>query len=71
LVKVEGHVAGGVIASRRGTLRGRRTWHVRNLHAREPGDPVVDRGLLMMPRPGWFAGWQVGGRWPVRGTLRR
>ena len=29
------------------------------LHAREPGDLVVARGLLMMPRPGWFAGWQI------------
>lgn len=32
---------------------------------------MVDRGLLMMPRPGWFAGWQIGGWWPARGTLRR
>lgn len=31
------------------------------LHAREPGDPVVDHGPLVMPRPGWFAGWQIGG----------
>jgi hypothetical protein len=31
------------------------------LHAREPGDLVVARGLLVMPRPGWFAGWQIGG----------
>jgi hypothetical protein len=22
---------------------------------------MVARGLLMMPRPGWFAGWQIGG----------
>lgn len=35
--------------------------HVRKLHAREPGDLVVACGLLMMPRPGWFAGWQIGG----------
>ena len=31
------------------------------LHAREPGDPVVARWSLMMPRPGWFAGWQIDG----------
>ena len=31
------------------------------LHEREPGDPVVARWLLMMPRPGWFAGWQIDG----------
>jgi hypothetical protein len=30
-------------------------------HAREPGDPVVVRWSLMMPRPGWFAGWQIDG----------
>ena len=71
LVKAEGDAPGGVIASRWGALRGRRTWHVRNLHAREPGGPVVDRGLLMMPRPGWIAGWLIGGRWSVRGTFRR
>jgi hypothetical protein len=29
------------------------------LHAREPGDLVVARWRLMMPRPGWFAGWQI------------
>jgi hypothetical protein len=27
--------------------------------------------LLMMPRPGWFAGWQIGGWRDARGTLRR
>ena len=29
------------------------------LHAREPGELVVARWWLMMPRPGWFAGWQI------------
>jgi hypothetical protein len=24
-------------------------------------DPVVARWSLMMPRPGWFAGWQIDG----------
>ena len=41
------------------------------LHAREPGELVVARWLLMMPRPGWFAGWQVNAGRAVRGTLRR
>jgi hypothetical protein len=39
------------------------------LHAREPGDPAVARGWLMMPRPGWFAGWQIDARRDARGTL--
>jgi len=39
------------------------------LHAREPGDPAVARGRLMMPRPGWFAGWQIDARRDARGTL--
>ena len=38
------------------------------LHAREPGDLVVARWWLMMPRPGWFAGWQISTGWAVRGT---
>jgi hypothetical protein len=41
------------------------------LHAREPGDLVVARGVLMMPRPGWFAGWQISAWRVVRATLRR
>jgi hypothetical protein len=41
------------------------------LHAREPGDPTVARGRSMMPRPGWFAGWQIGVRRAARGTLWR
>jgi hypothetical protein len=41
------------------------------LHAREPGDLVVARAVLMMPRPGWFAGWQIDAGRAVRGTLRR
>ena len=31
-------------------------------HAREPGGPVVGHGPLMMLRPRWFTGWQIGGR---------
>ena len=33
-----------------------------------PWSPVV---WSMMPRPGWFAGWQIGGRRVVRGTHSR
>jgi hypothetical protein len=28
-------------------------------------------GLLVMPRPGWFAGWQTDAGRAARGTLRR
>ena len=35
--------------------------HARNLHAREPGGPDDRPSASMMPRPGWFAGWQIGG----------
>jgi hypothetical protein len=41
------------------------------LHAREPGDLVVARWVLVMPRPGGFAGWQTDAGRAVRGTLRR
>jgi hypothetical protein len=41
------------------------------LHAREPGDLVVARWVVVMPRPGWFAGWQTSTGRAVRGTLRR
>jgi hypothetical protein len=45
--------------------------HARKLHAREPGDPTVVRGRLIMPRPGWFAGWQIGAWRSARGTQSR
>ena len=41
------------------------------LHAREPRDLAVARWSLVMPRPGWFAGWHTRAGWAVRGTLRR
>jgi hypothetical protein len=37
------------IASARMTRRGRRTWHVRTLFAREPGDLQSDRGCQYRP----------------------
>ena len=38
---VEGNTDGGAIASTRTARRGRRTWHVSTLLAREPGDLTV------------------------------
>jgi hypothetical protein len=32
---------------------------------------VVARWLLVMPRPGWFAGWHTRAGRAVRGTPRR
>ncbi len=40
---VEGNILLRVIASDAGVRRGRRTWHVRTLLAREPGDLQPDR----------------------------
>ena len=40
------------------------------LHAREPGGLVVALLVVVMPRPGWFAGWQTSAGRAVRGTLR-
>ena len=42
----EGNMFGRAIASARVTRRGRRTWHVRTLLAREPGDLQPDRRRL-------------------------
>ena len=41
--RAEGNTAGRAIASARTTRRGRRTWHVRTLLAREPGDLGSDQ----------------------------
>jgi hypothetical protein len=32
---------------------------------------VVGHGSLMMPRPGWIAGWEIGGSGSAGGTFRR
>ena len=40
VAKAEGNTDGRVSASARTTRRGRRTWHVWKLVAREPGDPT-------------------------------
>ena len=70
--RAEGNTAGGVIGESlvdpaRSEIPGTHD----ELHAREPGDLVVARGWLVMPRPGWFAGWQTSAGRVVRGTLRR
>jgi hypothetical protein len=39
----EGNTNRRIIASARSTRRGRRTWHVQTLFAREPGDLAIDR----------------------------
>jgi hypothetical protein len=39
----EGNTNRRIIASARSTRRGRRTWHVQTLLAREPGDLAIDR----------------------------
>ena len=43
VAKAEGNTYGHVNASARTARRGRRTWHVQTLVAREPGDPTPDQ----------------------------
>jgi hypothetical protein len=65
----EGHAAGGVIVeSLADPARSKNPGTHDELHAREPGDLVVACGWLMMPRPGWFAGWQISAGWVAGGT---
>ena len=45
----EGNITLRAIASAVGTRRGRRTWHARTLHAREPGDLQSDRRRQYQP----------------------
>ena len=48
----EGNTDGCATASARTARRGRRTWHVWTLLAREPGDLTVDQRTSMECRPG-------------------
>ncbi len=48
-VAVEGNTTGRAIASSLLTRRGRRTWHVRTLLVREPGDLQSDHRVLSGP----------------------
>ena len=51
--RAEGNMTGRVSASARTTRRGRRHWHVRTLHVREPRDLTVDQdGLPSLARIG-------------------
>ena len=68
----EGETAGGAIGeSLVDPARSESPGTYDRLHAREPRDLAVARWSLVMPRPGWFAGWQTDAGWAVRGTLRR
>ena len=71
VVGAEGNTAGGVIASRWRALRGRRTVHVCELVMLRTGRSRVCPRPVMMPRPGWFAGWHIGGWRAAGGTPRR
>ena len=63
----EGNTAGGVIRELlAGPVRSEIPGTHDELHAREPGDLVVACEVLVMPRPGWFAGgrpalWRAAG----------
>ena len=68
----EGEIAGGAIGeSLVDPARSEIPGMYDKLHAREPRDLVVARWLLVMPRPGWFAGWQISAGRAAGGTLRR
>jgi hypothetical protein len=47
-------------SSRRGTPRGQRTQACTKFFMRRTGRSCGRPWTLMMPRPGWFAGWQIG-----------
>jgi hypothetical protein len=58
----EGETAGGVIGEPLvGPARSEIPGTYDRLHAREPRDLAVARWSLVMPRPGWFAGWHTSG----------
>ena len=57
LSNVEGNTDGGAIASTRTARRGRRTWHVWTLLAREPGDLTAGQQHRAPARR-----WSVSGR---------
>ena len=59
-------------ASRWWALRGQRSQARTTSSMRENREiSWSPAGWLVMPRPGWFAGWQISAGWAVRGTLRR
>jgi hypothetical protein len=60
LSDAEGNTVGRVIASVRRTPRGRRPGACTESPGARTGRPDVCPCPLMMSRPGWFAGWQIG-----------
>lgn len=50
---VEGNMTGRVFASVRSIRRGRRPWHGRTLHEREPGDLLIGRSPGRASGPRW------------------
>jgi hypothetical protein len=61
LSEAEGNIAGRVIASGRRTPRGRRPGACTESPGARTGRSRGRPHSLTMPRPGWFAGWHVGG----------
>jgi hypothetical protein len=47
----EGNTSESASASARATRRGRRTWHARTLHVREPGDLQIGHGPCWVDGP--------------------
>ena len=70
--QAEGNTADDASASRRRTPRGRRTQctHGISMHGNRE-IPQLARPASMMPRPRWFAGWQIGSQRAAGGTPRR
>lgn len=52
VLRAQGNTTGRAIASAQPTRRGRRTWHVRILFAREPGDLGFDQHHCVLARIG-------------------
>jgi len=71
LTRSEGKIAGRAIASGRRTPRSRRTGACTESPGARTGRSGTRPRSLMMPRPGRFAGWHVGGLRAAGGTLRR
>jgi hypothetical protein len=59
VVKAEGNIGGGVIASRGRTPRGQRTQACVETPSARTGRSRGRPSWSSMPRPSWFAGWHV------------
>jgi hypothetical protein len=71
VVKAEGNIGGGVIASRCRTPRGQRTQACVETPSARTGRSVVARVCRRCSVPSGFAGWHGDGRWAAEATLRR